>query len=76
METVPSPSHIQSPINYLTRVILIENISTPNQNNITIKKTHKKPTNAYKPSQSKLKPKHDLKNMLQIWPKRSYFQIL
>jgi hypothetical protein len=56
MEIVPSSSHIQSPINYLTRVILIEIVSTSNQNNLTIKKTHKNPTNAYKPSQSKLKP--------------------
>jgi hypothetical protein len=54
METVPSPSHIQSPINYLTRIILIENISTPNQNNLTIKKKPIKnpqmPINLHNPS--------------------------
>jgi len=43
MEIVPSSSHIQSLINYLTRVILIQIVSTPNQNNLTIKKPIKTP---------------------------------
>jgi len=38
METVPSPSLIQSPINHITRDQPLENVSTPNQNNLTTRK--------------------------------------